>query len=153
MGPEQGRAWCFCLWVKFQRSVFTRRSKGGSFSWTAFVSLHLFYACLLPQCKDSISPSWREKQISHAVWERLAPLAHRLECLVNWEQALLEGVALLEKVWPCWGEFVTVGWASRFQKLKPSQACLKLFLLPATSPAPCLPARCHPSHHDDHGLN
>ena len=36
-----------------------------------------------------------------------------------------------------------------------------LFLLPAnpdvelvaTSPAPCLPACCHASHHDDNGLN
>ena len=61
--------------------------------------------------------------------------------------ALLEGVAQLEQVWPCWSRYVTVGmgfetlilaaWKSVFQK--PSDEDVEL----SATPAPCLPGCCH----------
>jgi hypothetical protein len=48
-------------------------------------------------------------------------------------------------------------WALRFQMLKPGPVSLSLPADPEVelsdiSPAPCLPACCHASHHDDNEL-
>jgi hypothetical protein len=72
----------------------------------------------------------------------------------------LRGVVLLE-MWPCGRKCVTVGWALRFQKVKPCLVAHSLFLLlanpgvelSAPSSALCLPVGGHASHHDNNGLN
>jgi hypothetical protein len=76
------------------------------------------------------------------------------ECLAI-GRVLLEGVA-------CWRKYVAV--ASSFEvayaQAVPSVAHSPLLMLMdqdvellAPSPAPCLPACCHASHHDDNGLD
>lgn len=69
-----------------------------------------------------------------------------------WEVALLEGVALLEEVWPCQRKCVT-GWAGfEVSMLRLHPVWNFSFLLAAcgsrtlsSSPAPCLPRGCHVS--------
>ena len=59
------------------------------------------------------------------------------------------------------GGSVSLGQALMSQKLKPGLVAHCLFMLSqdpdielsATSPAPCLPACHHASHHDDNGLD
>ena len=72
--------------------------------------------------------------------------------------ALLGGMALLEEVWPCWGNVSLWGWTLRPSLLL--AAWKPVFCLPleqdvelSTPPAPCLPRYCHALHHDDNELN
>jgi len=77
-----------------------------------------------------------------------------------WEVAPLGGVALLEWVWP-WRKCITVGMGFEVSVLKLCPVWKRVaswlpldqdVALSALSAAPCLPAHCHASHHDN-GLN
>ena len=72
------------------------------------------------------------------------------------------GVALLEEAWPCWRNCVTVEMDFEIYVQAPFRVGESLLLpqdqdIKLSVPlwqAPCLPACCHASHHDDYyGLN
>jgi hypothetical protein len=78
-----------------------------------------------------------------------------------WEVALLGGVALWEAVQHCGVSFEVISSPSEEERdpstnglKKPvSWLLLDLDVELSASPAPCLPAYCHASYHDDNGQN
>ena len=89
------------------------------------------------------------------VWIRTDSIDSCVWILDSQGVALVGGVALFEEVCHCGGGLWGLICSSHTQcgTQSPYTACRSRCRTLAPSPAPCLPALCHVSCHDDNGLN